>query len=88
MLEFHKGTIFLLSLLETNRTDIQMQNYTHSMAPTSLYKHTQAGALYHCPYLGLALSRIIGQITCSIYSKCTPSTQCLGQYKYSTYHKC
>ena len=41
MLEFHKGTIFSLVSLRDKQTDIQMQNHTHSMAPTSLYKHTK-----------------------------------------------
>ena len=32
---------FSLVSLRDKRTDIQMQNYTHSMAPTSLSKHTK-----------------------------------------------
>ena len=32
---------FSLVSLRDKWTDIQMQNYTHSMAPTSLYKRTK-----------------------------------------------
>ena len=40
MLEFYKGTTFFHALTD-KQTDIHMQNYIHSMAPTSFSKCTK-----------------------------------------------